>query len=232
MPHDDKAPSVRYLQSYQNGIRRANSIVIVGGGAVGVQMACDLKEVYPAKQITLVHSRQQLMPVYHEALSDLIKIRFQELGVELVTGSRVVIPQTGFPNNDESQKPFEIQLQDGRVLSADFVIQATGQTPNNQFLQGLEPSSPDSVVNPKNGFIRVLPTMQFQDPKYPHLFAVGDIADSGAHKAARPGMVQAAIAARNIAAMVAGNKPVERLSVAPAGIHLTLGLVSSERVVG
>jgi NADH dehydrogenase FAD-containing subunit len=220
MPDDDKLPSVRYLQAYQARIKSARSIVVIGGGAVGVQMACDLKELYPEKSVTLVHSREQLMPVYHEGLSNLIKERFKELGVDLVTGSRVVVPPGGFPNNGEV---FDIRLQNGRTLSAEFVIQATGQTPNNQFLAGLDEPS---VVNPRNGFIRVLPTMQFADPRYPHLFAVGDIADSGAHKAARPGMVQAAAAAKNIVSLIRGEEPSERISVAPAGIHLTLGLVS------
>ncbi|EAQ83098.1 hypothetical protein CHGG_10916 [Chaetomium globosum CBS 148.51] len=66
--------------------------------------------------------------------------------------------------------------------------------------------------------------MQFADARYPHMFAVGDIADSGAHKAAKPGMAQAAVAARNIASMVAGREATEEMSLSPAGIHLTLGL--------
>lgn len=116
-------------------------------------------------------------------------------------------------------------LQDGRTFTADFVVQATGQSPNTQLLETLEPSSTDSLINPKNGFIRVKPTMQFADPAYPHLFAVGDVADSGAHKAARPAAQQAVAAAKNIAAMIEGRQPSEEISVSPAGIHLTLGLV-------
>lgn len=104
---------------------------------------------------------------------------------------------------------------------------ATGQTPNTEFLRGLEPSGPDSLLNPRNGFIRVRPTMQFQDPRYPQLYAVGDIADSGAHKAARPGMAQAAVVARNIAAVAEGREPVETIEITPPAIHLTLGLVST-----
>lgn len=230
MPDEGKPASVRYLQAYQRAVRGAGRIVIVGGGAVGVQMACDLKEVYgPAKTVTLVHSRERLMPAYHEALSRIVKDRFAELGVRLVTGSRVVVPPGGFASCSAAGEAVEVRLEDGRVLTADFVIQATGQTPNNQFLlDGLEAEEGEkgSVVNPRNGFVRVLPTMQFRDPRYPHLFAVGDIADSGAHKAARPGAVQASVAAKNIAAMAAGREPTERLTVAPAGIHLTLGLVS------
>lgn len=105
---------------------------------------------------------------------------------------------------------------------------ATGQTPNTHLLEGLQPSSPEgSLLNPQNGFIRVKPTMQFADPAFPHLYAVGDVADSGAHKAARPAGAQAAAAAKNIAAMIEGREPTEENVVGPAGIHLTLGLVRS-----
>ena len=37
---------------------------------------------------------------------------------------------------------------------------------------------------------------------HPHVFAIGDIADTGANKAARPGFAQAEIVARNIARLI------------------------------
>lgn len=81
MQHDDKPSSVNYLRSYQESVTKASSIVIVGGGAVGVQMATDLKEFYPDKEITVVHSRKHLMPLYHTKLDEIVKSRFSELGV-------------------------------------------------------------------------------------------------------------------------------------------------------
>lgn len=84
MPYDDKLSSVEYLRSYQDSVIKASSIVIVGGGAVGVQMATDLKELYPAKEVTLVHSREHLMPLYHTKMDEIIKSRFSELGVKSV----------------------------------------------------------------------------------------------------------------------------------------------------
>lgn len=125
-----------------------------------------------------------------------------------------------------------MELKDGQKLSTNLAILATGQTPNNGFLSSLRSSSKDSLINPTNGFIRVLPTFQFQDPLYPNMFAIGDIADSGAHKAAKPGMGQASAAARNIVAMIEGKAPSETVVVAPPAIHLTLGLVrnATERV--
>lgn len=84
MKHDDKASSVQYLQSHQQRVKKANSILIVGGGAVGVQMATDLKEYYPEKEVTLVHSRPNLMPAFHSEIHNIIKKRFDELGVKYV----------------------------------------------------------------------------------------------------------------------------------------------------
>jgi NADPH-dependent 2,4-dienoyl-CoA reductase/sulfur reductase-like enzyme len=143
-----------------------------------------------------------------------------------ITGSRIAIPVTGFP----AETPFSVQLTNGTTLPSkyDFVILATGQTPNTELLSSL-PDSP-SLLNPDNGFIRIRPTLQFQDESYPHLFAVGDIADTGLRKAARPGAVQAGVVARNINALIRGEdreKALEEFPRQPAGIHLSLGLVCS-----
>ncbi|KAL3476736.1 hypothetical protein BJX99DRAFT_227244 [Aspergillus californicus] len=223
MRHNDKLSSVAYLQKHQADIKRAKSILIAGGGAVGVQMATDLKEFYPDKEITVVQSRPHLMPQYHPKLHELIKERFDELGIKFITGSRIKVPSTGFP----ATTPFPVHLTDGTKLPSDFdfVILATGQTANNSLLADL-PVSPtsESLLNPANGFIRIRPTMQFLDEKYSNLFAVGDIADTGLRKAARPGAAQAAVVAKNIHALVEGRQPAEEFSKAPAGIHLTLGL--------
>ncbi|KAI0440142.1 FAD/NAD(P)-binding domain-containing protein [Xylaria telfairii] len=224
MQDDEKPLSIKYLQGYQQRLKDARSIAIVGGGAVGVQMATDLKEIYPDKEITLVHSRNQLMPLYHKKLDEIIKARCQELGVKLVLGSRVNIPADEFQQGDASGTPITVSLQNGSTLQADVVIPATGQTPNTQFLSALPASSENSLINPGNGFIRVRPTLQFQDAAYPHLYAVGDIADSGAHKAARPGAAQAQVVAKNILDMVEGREPSGKIEVTPPAIHLTLGL--------
>lgn len=143
----------------------------------------------------------------------------------LVTGSRVIIPDGGFPMN--AGKPFEVELKDGRKITTEHAVVATGQTPNTEFMDGLVKDGLDvPLINPRNGFLSVKPTLQFSDPEYSHLFAVGDIADSGAHKAARPGAAQAAVAAKNIVSMIQGQDPTESIVINPPGIHLTLGLVS------
>ena len=224
MQSDEKNESVDYFKVYQRGVSRANKIVIIGGGAVGVQMATDLKELYPEKQVTLVQSRDRVMPRYDSKLHDLIKKRFDALGVKLVTGNRVVVPPQGFPTDGSD---FDVELKDGSVLPCQLVILATGQLANNQLLDTLPASSSESIINPENGFIRVHSTLQFQDPAYPHMFALGDIADSGAHKAARPGMAQAESVTKNIVDMINGKPASSRIMIGPAGIHMSLGMTEN-----
>lgn len=77
----------------------------------------------------------------------------------------------------------------------------------------------------------VKPTLQIDSAEHSRIFAVGDVADTAAAKAARPGHVQAAIVAENIAKMIeAGANVIEKdlkTFEAPApAIHLYLGVVS------
>ncbi|KAL4959053.1 NAD(P)/FAD-dependent oxidoreductase [Aspergillus stella-maris] len=225
MKDDDKVSSVKYLRGHQEQIKRAGSILIAGGGAVGVQMATDLKEIYPEKRVTVVQSRPKLMPQYHGKLDQIIRKRFEDLGVEFITGSRIKVPESGFPK----ETPFTVHTTAGTELPGkyDFVILATGQTPNNDLINTLPVSTSNtsgSLINPDNGFIRIRPTMQFADEAYPHLFAVGDIADTGLRKAARPGNAQAQTVVKNILALVEGVQAREEYPRQPAGIHLSLGL--------
>lgn len=84
IPSDDKAEGVKYLQNHQDRVKKARKIVIVGGGAIGVQMATDIKEIYPDKHVTLVHSRALLMHAFHPKMDEILRARLGELGVEFV----------------------------------------------------------------------------------------------------------------------------------------------------
>lgn len=142
----------------------------------------------------------------------------------LILNSRVNLT----PDQPELEHGMQsIQLMDGTKIDADLIIPAVGQKPNNELISCLEKVGSPALINPKNGFICVRPTLQLLDPQYGHIFAVGDIADTGAHKAARPGAAQAKVVAQNILDLVEGKQPGEEIVISPPGIHLTLGLVCS-----
>lgn len=115
-------------------------------------------------------------------------------------------------------------------------IHALGQSPNSQLLS----SSLPSAVLPSR-YVRVSPSLLVA-PTAPteastvnqRIFALGDVADSGAPKAARPAIMgQAPLVARNIARVLAPHPEhtpaveLETHTPGPAAIHLTLGHVDS-----
>lgn len=82
-------------------------------------MSTDIKELYPYKNVTLVHSRDQIMNNFHPKLHETIEERAKVLGINLVLGHRVVVPAEGFPNNGS---PFKVKLLDGGELLADLAV--------------------------------------------------------------------------------------------------------------
>lgn len=84
-------------------------------------MATDIGEIYPAKQVTLVHSRLQLLNRFHNDLHKIAKQRCEELRVKLELGDRAIVPEKGFPID---QGAFEIELHSGKRLAADFAVRA------------------------------------------------------------------------------------------------------------
>lgn len=67
------------------------------------------------------------------------------------------------------------------VLTVTTQILCLGQTPNSEVLSKLSPKSID-----EQGFIGTRKTLQITDDAFSNIFAVGDVATTGAHKAARP----------------------------------------------
>ena len=86
---------------------------------MGVQMATDIKDVFPEKSVTLVHSRARVMNKFHQGLHDVVSARCAELDVALVLGRRVKVPGEGFPADGAG---FDVCLQDGTRIPADFAV--------------------------------------------------------------------------------------------------------------
>ncbi|PWN50476.1 FAD/NAD(P)-binding domain-containing protein [Violaceomyces palustris] len=242
MPSNDKTTGVKTLRETQDRVAKAKKIVIVGGGAVGVQVAFDISQLYQLgddKVVTLVHSRDLIMNKFHPDLHKLVSTRLAEGGVQTKLGARVSLPASGYPDFKPGQF-FKVELQNGDSIEGDLVLLCTGQTPRSDLLGSFSPSSITS-----GGFINVGPTLQVQagqeieakagnlDYKTSSLldriYALGDVADSGAPKTVRAAMGQVETVRANILASIkAGGKGAElkKFTPGPAGIHLTLGLVS------
>ncbi|PTB69022.1 FAD/NAD(P)-binding domain-containing protein [Trichoderma citrinoviride] len=217
----EKRDGMKLLQGMQNRIEAAKTVVVVGGGAAGVEVATDAKALYPEKHVFLIHSRAAVMHRFGQGLQNAAREGLERLGVELVLQDRVV---------SEDADAGAVTLQSGRTIACDFFINCTGQRPLSEVLSNLSPSS----ISP-TGHIKIKPTLHIADGSLPNVYACGDVAETNTpNPNARSAMRQATVVADNILLAVAGKSPhhVYENLWADGVIKLTLGLDRSVTNLG
>ncbi|RDW59427.1 hypothetical protein BP6252_12514 [Coleophoma cylindrospora] len=210
---ENKTQGMETFQTMQNSIREATHLVVIGGGAVGVEIASDAKSKYPEKQVTLIHSRDTLLNTFGKRLHDHAMQVFAQLGVNVYLGERVLV-------EDGSTS---LVLKSGKEVPFDLLLQCTGQRPASNILATLSSSS----ISP-SGTILVQKTLQILDPEHPNIYALGDVAKTGGVKMGRAAALQASVVAQNIRNMIFGKalKDYQSIPALDSAIDLTLGLTS------
>ncbi|PWN51981.1 FAD/NAD(P)-binding domain-containing protein [Violaceomyces palustris] len=104
-----KREGISWMREIQERVKASNEIVLVGGGALGVEFATDIASVYPEKKVTLIHSRKQLLPNFDERIHTVAYARLMELGVNVVLGERLALtegcPRGSVVKDSKAEKP-------------------------------------------------------------------------------------------------------------------------------
>ncbi len=161
------------------------SIIIAGGGAIGVEFAY-VHHNYGV-QVTIVEFLDRLLPLEDEEVSAELEKQYRRLGVKVMTKTRVdKIEDTG------TGAKVTVTTADGKqqILEADRVMQAIGFKPRTEGY-GLEKTG---VKLTDRGAVAINGKMQ---TNVPHIYAIGDVTAKLmlAHVAEAMGV----IAAENIA---------------------------------
>ncbi|KAI1246717.1 hypothetical protein MGN70_010596 [Eutypa lata] len=213
---DGKKEGIQRLKDVQLKIKGAKNLVVVGGGAAGVELAGDAKAQFPDKKVVLVHSRDAVMHRFGPGLQTAAMDGLKKLGVDVITGERLVGHDTegGF-----------VALKSGKQVECDVLINCTGQRPASHLIADL---SPDSIL--KTGQVRVKATLQIVDDSFLNVYACGDVAETGTQNPnARSANRQGSIVAGNVLAAIQGKAPSREFipSFVDGVIKLTLGLEKS-----
>lgn len=219
-----KRGTIDWLTRYGAEVRKAKRVLVVGGGALGIQYATDIKETAPDVDVTLLHSRAQLLPVYDRAAHDIVVQRFEELGIAYALDDRVVTWPENPGRVDGAVKT--VTTQSGKTYDADVVLVCTGPRPHVEQLAALDPA----VLAP-SGRIRVDEHLRVDTDALRHVFAVGDAADTKAILAGHMANAMAGLAARNILRLIQAEQDsapakLEQFVVDPAmqRIKISLGI--------
>jgi apoptosis-inducing factor 2 len=188
----DKGSSTNWMKSLQKKIIKAKKVVVVGGGALGIQFASDIKERFPEKGVTLIHSRDRFLPLYDPEMHDKIHEKLAQLGVQMSFSDRVT------SSLSHCEGDHIVTTQSGHQFECDLQLNCTGLQYNSSLLASLSPQS----INLKNHGLHVLPTMQLADSRHENIFVIGDVADTTALKNAVSGWFQGEVVARNITRLV------------------------------
>lgn len=84
-----------------------------------IELASEIKEHYPEKNVTLLHSRNRYLPRYKVSMDVMIYNILKKRGVKQKLGDRVILPAEGFPLE---VKPVEIQTKGGKTIKGDLAV--------------------------------------------------------------------------------------------------------------
>lgn len=206
------------IQMYEDlvtEVQKAKHVVVVGGGAAGVEMAAEVKTDYPEKEVTLIHSKVALADVeLKPCVRSAIKEILLKKGVRLILGQKVANLNELTPN--VVQDTMEIHLdKDPEVITADLLLCCTGININSSCYINV---FGDKVAS--NGALKVNDFLQVDG--YSNIYAVGDCADLKEPKMAYSAALHANIAVTNIINSLLG-KPLKQYKTGPVTMLLSMG---------
>ncbi|KAK7744350.1 hypothetical protein SLS62_010204 [Diatrype stigma] len=204
-------------------------VLVVGGGAVGIEMAAELKVSQPHVNVTLAHSRDKLLS--SEPLPDAAKECARDLaaesGVEVLLNHRLASakPKTrGGSGEGEGEGPYEydVEFENGHRMVASEVITAISRSvPSTVFL-------PREALS-ADGYVNVRPTMQFETgtgagagatvPNADAHFASGDLINWSGIKRCGAAMHEGKLAALNMHQLMLRERERRREGEGEGGGH-------------
>jgi pyruvate/2-oxoglutarate dehydrogenase complex dihydrolipoamide dehydrogenase (E3) component len=133
-------------------------MIVIGSGVTGVEFTHIFEAM--GSRVSLVVSRQQILPYRDAEVAAVLEEDFIERGVKLVIGARAEAI-------DVNGDGVSVRCNDGRVIDGSHALLAVGSIPLTEGL-GLETAG----VETERGYVTV---DEFQRSSVPHIYAAGDV---------------------------------------------------------
>jgi NADH dehydrogenase FAD-containing subunit len=195
--HDAEDAMDNYRAAYDE-LTRADRVLLVGAGPVGIELAGEIVAKWPDKHVTLLDLAGDVLGErFREDLRAELRNQLVEIGVELVLGEGLrELP----PTSANELATFTVTTNSGREITADIWFQCFGVTPVSDYL-----SDDLAAARRPDGFVAVGPALQVAG--HDNVFAIGDVSTADA-KMAGMARMQADLVAQNIIKMVNGDDDI------------------------
>ncbi|OQR91442.1 hypothetical protein ACHHYP_04691 [Achlya hypogyna] len=196
-------------------IAAANSVLVVGGGSVGCEVAGEIACAYPEKTVTLVDGNDYLVAsgkMTAEFRSRLLDA-LTACGVRVILGERPVERMT-----TQSYERRTITLTKGTKITSDVQLLCAGMTPNTKLMELLD----SKLVTPKG--IKVKRSMQVDDDRFTNIFVIGDASNHPSPKTAHIAGDQAEFLAHALVEKIVSGTPIGDFDAGPTeGLMVPIG---------
>jgi len=200
----------QFVSQWQQRFKSAEDVVIVGGGAVGIELAGELRDEYTDKKITIVHGSDKLLnDTYSDRFRRTMESKLRARKIDIILGEYA----EQFPPSGSG----EVVFRSGEKLNAGLVAMTSGPIPNTGMIA--ESLGQDAVTTRKH--VKVLPTLQLKS--HPAIFAIGDIIHWDEQKQLFKTSGQASVIAANILSVLGGSEPRKNYKSGPEMILVTNG---------
>jgi NADH dehydrogenase FAD-containing subunit len=176
----DAAELEATYDTFQASLKNAQTIVVGGGGPVGVETAGEIAEIMngrpgwfasapknPKAKVTLICGDKKLLPILRPQIGQQAQQFLKALGCNVTYNTRVV---TATKLGDEEGAKTRVELSNGETIDADIYIDCTGSRPNTGFL-------PKEWLDNRNKLACNAQTLRVEhESAGPRIYAVGDVA--------------------------------------------------------
>jgi apoptosis-inducing factor 2 len=201
------------VREAHRALAQADRVLLVGAGPVGIELAGEIRHVWPEKSIVLLDVADEILGgPYRSELKAELRRQLIEARVELILGSPL---RQAPPTQPGELGTFTVTTEAGTDVTADIWFRCYGVVPNSDYLG-------DALVPARraDGFIEVGPTLQVAGQT--NVFAVGDISTADSKMAGFAGH-QATIVADNINALAKGRSDLAHYKSWGVAIAVPIG---------
>jgi apoptosis-inducing factor 2 len=201
------------VRQTHRALARADRVLLVGAGPVGIELAGEIRHVWPEKSIVLLDVADEILGgPYMAELKAELRRQLVESQVELILGSPL---RQAPPTEPGELTTFTVTTEAGTEVTADIWFRCYGVVPNSDYLGEALASARRS-----DGFIEVGPTLQVAGQTT--VFAVGDISTADSKMAGFAGR-QAGTVADNINSLAQGRSDLAHYESMGVAIAVPIG---------
>ena len=126
--HGEHTISENAHKSMHLELPKAKSILVAGGGAVGVESAGEISAAFPEAKVTLLSGATRLLGRTEVSLGQRAESQLKDRGVEIIHNVKISSEE------ETLDKQTKLQLSDGSSRVVDLYVDSTGGRPNTQYV--------------------------------------------------------------------------------------------------